>query len=635
MEYVFFLPLFGPGLALVFYFIRDDRFDWLDRIILGLGLSLAFYPLLLLLFYVAGIPINPRVIYTVLVASFVWLAWQLYAIRKRSDFIEKITLRELKVDSGPAWFVLAIVLGLSAYARITVVKDLVIPMWADSYHHTLISQLLIDNHGLFSSWLPYVPLKTFTYHFGFHGLVVGYHWLSGVELTRAVIVTGQVINFLTVLASYLLAYQLTRKRWAGNFAALFVGLVSPMPFFYFNWGRYPQLSGLALLPIAIILTLNLLDQKKVDLKLGAATSLAIIGLALSHYVVSIFFLLFGGLFSLYKFIEAHSDRQAWHELALKLGLVGVIGGILSAPWMWNLLKGRSLFIAAKTIERGASNPAIQAHNVINSFTFFLNGYWYILALIGLGWAIWRREKWVILVGIWASSLLLLANPHYLYLPGTGLINNFSVFISLFLPISVLLGNLVADAIIKIQSWQPWTVGLVVVLLLVLGFRGLTFRLASFQPHHQLVLEQDLQAMAWIEQNTPENAKFLVNEFLAYGGSTVVGADAGWWLPFLANRQTNLPPLIYIKETADEPDYFDEIKRFQQQTTMARLLTGQGWQALQAAGITHIYLGQQTEGPVWYTPAARLDAQQLEASPYYQLLYHQDNVAILEVKTETP
>ncbi|HEX9921117.1 MAG TPA: hypothetical protein VGD99_00500, partial [Anaerolineae bacterium] len=457
MEYISFLPLFAPGLALVFYVTSSRQFHWLDRIILGLGLSLAFYPVFLLLFYVLGLPVNSYIIYAIVIVSFILLAWRL-------SFVKPLSFQTIELDTTLSWLFLVMILALSGYARIAIVKELKIPMWADSYHHTLISQLIIDNHGLFSSWLPYVPLKTFTYHFGFHSLAVGYHWLSGVELTRAIIVTGQVINFLTVLTSYLLAYQLTRKRWAGNFAALFVGLISPMPFFYFNWGRYPQLSGLALLPIAIVLTLHLLNQKKVDIKLGAVTSLAITGLVLSHYVVFVFFLLFGGLFSLYKFIELRSDRQVWRELVLKLGLVGVIGGVLSAPWMWNLLGGRSLFIAAKTIERGANNPAIQAHNVVGNLTFFLTGHWYILALLGLGWASWRREKWVILVAIWAGSLLLLSNPHYAYLPGTGLINNFAVFISLFLPISVLLGNLVAGVITKMQSWQPWTIGLAAVLL---------------------------------------------------------------------------------------------------------------------------------------------------------------------------
>jgi hypothetical protein len=635
MEYLLFLPLFGPGLALVFWLMADQDFTVFDRTVLGLGVSLAFYPIFLLLFHIAGLPVNAPVIGALVAVSWLGLLWQLLPhLRKLSSTVRQPLALKLEATTL-AWLFLAIVLALSAYVRVAVVKDLKIPMWADSYHHTMISQLMIDNNGLFSSWLPYAPLKTFTYHFGFHSLVAGYHWLTGVAMPRSVIITGQMINVVVVLGCYLLAKYLTGKEWAGNVAALFVGLISPMPAYYFNWGRYTQLTGLAVLPIAMVLLVYLLNQKTVNRGVIFLTGFTIAGLGLSHYAVFVFFLLFGGIFSLYKFIETRANKPRWRELVLKLGLVGVIGGVLSGPWLGNLLQGRSFFIAAKIIERGANNTDIQAHNIIGSPTFFLGAHWYVLTLLAFGWAIWRREKWVILTAIWAVSLLLLANPYYVRLPGTGIINNFAVFISLFLPISVLLGNLAADGITGMQRWYPWTVGVAVVLLLVLGVRGATFRLAALQPNRQLVTEQDLQAMEWISQNTTKDAKFLVNDFLAYGNSTMVGSDAGWWLPLLANRQTNLPPLNYIKESAITSDYFDELRRFQQQTTMDRLLTEQGWQTLKEAGITHIYIGQQTEGPVWYTEEEPLDAQQLKASPYYQLTYHHDKVSILAVRQELP
>ncbi len=634
MEYIAFLPLFGPGLALVFYFVPDDKFNWVERIILGLGLSLAFYPVLFLLFYVAHIPVNRLVIYAVIMAGFILLGWQLYAARQKLSFAKKLSLGQIKLDIAVSWLFLLVTLALSAYVRIAVVKDLKIPMWADSYHHTMISQLMVDNKGLFSSWLPYVPLKTFTYHFGFHSLVVSYYWLTGAAITRAVIITGQMINFLMVLSGYLLARYLMGKVWAANFAALFIGLISPMPFYYFNWGRYPQLIGLALLPIAIVLTMDWFNQKGIDKRWAGLTALAIAGLGLSHYGVLIFYILFGVLFILFKFFEIQADWPAWRELTLKLLLVGLVAGLLTGPWLWNFFEGRFWFIITKTVERGANHPAVQASNVLNNVGLLLNTQWYVLGIVGGVWALWRREKWVILTFIWGLALILLARPHYLGLPGTGLINNFAIFISLFLPIAVILGNMVADLMAKMQSWQPWSIGLAALLLLAIGFHDVNFRLASFQPRHQLVTEQDLQAMAWIRENTLEDARFLANDFLTHNDSVVVGSDAGWWIPLLAKRQTNLPPMPYIKEIPYELDYFDKTKRFQQQTGMGRLLTEKGWQFVKEAHITHIYIGQQ-EGRVWYNGDKVLDAQKLEASPFYELVYHQDKVAILAVKTETP
>src|SRR5262245_13795885 len=230
MEYLSFLLLFGPGIALAFYLVRDTRFSWLDYAILGVGMSLAFYPLFLLGAYVLGVPVNSLVIYLVIGLSLLYLGWQGYTRRDRLPR----SMPQLKPETLLGPICLLLILGLSAYVRMAVVKDLQVPMWADSLHHTMISQLIVDHQGLFSSWLPYAPMQTFTYHFGFHSLVASYHWLTGIPIPRAVVVTGQVVNFSAILGCYLLTRHLTQKPWAGIFAALFVGLISNMPAYYFN-----------------------------------------------------------------------------------------------------------------------------------------------------------------------------------------------------------------------------------------------------------------------------------------------------------------------------------------------------------------------------------------------------------------
>lgn len=633
MEYLLFLPLFGPGLALVFWLMADQEFTLFDRLILGLGISLAFYPIFLLLFHIAGLPVNAPVIGTLVAVSWLGLLWQLVPhLRKFSTAVRQPLALKLEATTL-TWLFLAIVLALSAYVRIAVVKDLKIPMWADSYHHTMISQLMIDNNGLFNSWLPYAPLKTFTYHFGFHSLVAGYHWLTGVAMPRSVIVTGQIINMVVVLGCYLLAKYLTGKEWAGIVAALFVGLISPMPAYYFNWGRYPQLTGLALLPPGIVMTLVLFNRPGFDWRMLFVTSITIAGLGLTHYGVLAFFVLFGGPFLLYELIAA-TNNGTRGEIIGKAAAVGLIAGLIMAPWIWNFFSGRFFFIITRTIEQGASAPAVQEHNSLGNITVFLNAHWYLATVLAALWALWRRDKWVILTVIWVVLLLVLANPHHLRLPGTGLINNFAVFISLFLPFSVLLGNLTADLIERSQIWQPWGLVIVLLVLLTLGLRGATFRLNSIEANRQLVADQDLAAMAWIKKNIPADAKFVVESYLGYGNTTVLGSDAGWWLPLLTGRQTTLPPMIYGKETANEANYYHQIRLFQQQTEPHQLLTREGWQILQEAGISHIYIGQQA-GRMSYDGDEVLDAQTLSAVPYYRLIYHQDRVAIFAVKPGIP
>ncbi len=626
MEYIAFLVMFGPGLALVFWLIADEEFSGFERVLLSLGASLAVYPVLLLFCHVTGIPVSSGLIDTVIVASFILFGWRLYMVAGKRAWQDFWKVAQTDTKQIVAGLFLLIVLVLSAYVRIAVVKDLAVPMWADSYHHTMISQLLIDNQGLFSSWLPYAPLMTFTYHFGFHSIVANYHWLTGINITRAVVVAGQVINFVVVLGSFLLAYRFTGKVWAGNGAALFVGLISPMPAHFFNWGRYPQLTALAVLPAAIILTVHLLNQPRLSPRSIGLTGLVIAGLGLSHYGVLVFFVLFGLIFLGYKVIENRLARPRLKLLSINLLATAAVAALITAPWLWNFVTGRFMTIVTAIVRQapGAEPAKIEAHNALPNVTMFLNTHWYIVVIIGVIWAVWQREKYTIITSIWAISLLLLANPYFLKLPGTGLINNFAVFISLFLPFSVIFGNLVADLITAAQRWRPWAANIVIIALLLVSIRSAGYRLAFFEPGRQLVTEADLAAMAWIQENTPADALFLINHTFAYSNSTAVGTDAGWWLPLLAGRQNTIPPLS-AQETR-YPDAFQS-NQFYRQVDQVELTDTSGYQLLQEAGITHIYLGQQN-GQVWNESGqAPLNAEVLRASSLYREIYHQDNVSV--------
>ena len=77
------------------------------------------------------------------------------------------------------------------------------------------AQLLADHGGLFSSWQPYAPLKTFTYHFGYHADVAWLHWLSGTPTTHGVLIIGQLQSALVVPMTYLLARRTVGGERAG------------------------------------------------------------------------------------------------------------------------------------------------------------------------------------------------------------------------------------------------------------------------------------------------------------------------------------------------------------------------------------------------------------------------------------
>lgn len=627
MEYIYFLFLFGPGLALAFYFINYDGVSVFDRILLGMGISVAFYPVLFLLTYLLGLPVNRVVIYLCLSLGLLALAWRFYQYRPSFSFS---FLKEIPLNTWLAWLFLVIVLVLSLYVRVAIVKDLEVPMWSDSYHHTMISQLFIDNQGIFRSWDPYVPLETFTYHFGFHSLAASYHWLTGIDVPRSVIVTGQMLNFLMVLGCYLLATQLARNPWAGNFAAIFVGLIFTMPAYYVNWGRYSQLTGLALLPAAMLLLIYLLARPNPGKKAVLLTGFTIAGLGLSHYGVLVFFMLFGIILVVYQVVQIRFEKTRLWNLAFTILQVAVIAGLLASPWIWTFIQGRFLFIVTTIVAQapGADPEKLRVHNSLGDIRFFFNTHWYILVVIGVLWAFWRRAWPVILICIWAITLLILSNPHYLGLPGVGLINNFAIFISLFLPFSLILGYLMADLMKIAQARAVWAAYILIIVLMALGVWGAQFRVSFFEPKNQLVTDADLKAMAWVKEHIPPEARFLTNYAFAYNNSSLIGTDAGWWLPLLAQRQNLILPLSAQEVRAPVALKFPVFFR---QLDELDLSSAAGYTFLKSHGITHIYIGEK-QGQVWNeTNTPPLNAESLKNSGFYQEIYRLDNVSVLVVQ----
>jgi hypothetical protein len=273
----------------------------------------------------------------------------------------------------------------------------------------------------------------------------------------------------------------------------------------------------------------------------------------------------------------------------------------------------------------------QQYNAIGDLATYLPLPLWILCFVALGWGLWRRNKPAAVVGIWWLLTLLAANPQWLGLPGTGAINNFAVFIAAYIPAAVLLGGaagwLAAALQLPAGRWRSLAATLV---LLGLSLWGARDRLADLKaPAFALVTRPDLRAAAWIQQNTPAQARFLVNSFFAYGDTSIVGSDGGWWLPLLARRDSTLPPLLYASEAGPTPDYRVWINALSRAIQQKGLEDPSVLAMLKERGVTHVYLGQQ-QGTVGYNGPMTLQPAQLAASPRFKAVYHEDRVWMFEV-----
>ena len=167
-----------PGLALLRLLARNQALGWTEQIALAGGVGLAIPPLLLEVAHLVGLS---------------WGRWTTisYVVIAGTALIWTCIGGEHRARGWPGWSwsaaMLAGVVAVGLLVRLYIVRDLPAGMWGDSYHHTMIAQLLVDNGGLFTSWEPYAPLVTFTYHYGFHANVAFFHWLSGYSVPLSIV----------------------------------------------------------------------------------------------------------------------------------------------------------------------------------------------------------------------------------------------------------------------------------------------------------------------------------------------------------------------------------------------------------------------------------------------------------------
>lgn len=635
-----------PGWALLDWLWKSwGKLRFWERFGLAAGASLALYPLLFLWTSLFGLRLGP---------VYAWLpplaGLALLAGRRRGSLaglpqrLRRIPQRLKSVGAGEFWPGLAmlLILGLIVGTRLWAIRRLDLPMWGDSYQHTMIAQLLVDHNGLFENWAPYAELTSLTYHFGFHTLAAVYHWVTRLPLPQATFVVGQLLNVLAAAALYPLARRLGRNAWAGVLAVLVAGLAAPMPMYYVNWGRYTQLAGQVILPAVILLAWARLESERQDWPLTALCWITLGGLALTHVRVLAIAVVF---FAAYALMNLR--RVGLRALAGRTFWCGAGGALLFLPWMVHLYAGEYLRIFSTQFTTPASQISgfTQQYNAIGDLLSYLPAMAWALLLAAFGWGLWRREREAVTVGLWWLLALLVANPQWLSLPGAGALTSFAVLIAAYIPAGVLIGAAGGWALNDLGAWwqqtdrpagatRRWLAGLALgalaLALVAGGALGARRQLRLVDPlRFTLASRADLRAMEWIRQNTPPDKRILVNSFFAYGDSLIAGSDGGWWIPLLTLRPSTQPPLNYGTEDGPTPEYRKWINETARTILDRGINHPETLAMLRERGIGYVYLGQQ-QGRV-NSPAPLLDLMTLQNDPHFEPVYHQDRVWIFEIK----
>lgn len=617
-----------PGIAWQSLFKSPNR-DFFEFLAQAAGLSISLFSLGALYTHLFGLKFNHASVLTFLlicVVVVVYSSWR--SVRNRSGDKKgqlnwkKVNFRKLIEPLKQSNTLIMIGLGLIFLLvlgwRFIQMRGVLLPAWVDSVHHVLIIRVILENCALPSTLEPYLPVP-FYYHFAFHWVTALYSFLTHLPPAQATLIFGQILNAAIALSVYRLGRGLWRDWRRAGLAAILVGFVSQMPAYYLTWGRYPLLTGMLILPLAIA---EALETVKRGFSLSSFLALALLtsGLLLSHYYAA---LSFGIFLVVLVFTEMIDHIRAWKSTLVRHVLPVIVAGgfgfILALPWLLRMWRFTQTFTAIGTLL-----PTVDAVERAY-FPNYLPYLWKLLgpvhnhlllflAIPGLVMAIWR--KWTRPFGIWALILTLLSLPWMIQIAP---FRPDHAAIVLFLPVSLF----VSDLFVSLTDWigrgrfASYKVIAILLPLLALITWGLWQTRSVVNASTILVDKADVKALEWIQNSTPPDANFLIN-VSPWQAGILRGVDGGWWITPLTGRSTFLPPALY---PLGPQKYVDQINQLAGRVSQLTGCTAELRNIIETAGVTYVYI---------HDGKGNLTSESLINCPGMIELYNQQGVHIYRV-----
>ncbi len=475
---------------------------------------------------------------------------------------------------------------LGVALRLFVGRGYIVLPGVDAYHHTLIVQLLAEQGGIPSTYEPYAPLISFSYHFGFHSIAALFYWLFGADLLATTKITALVLNGSIAGMVGLLSERITGHRRSAVISAALVGLVLVSPFCLLRWSRLTQTTGTLFLTASLWSVLAKKDRAGwvIPILLTAGT-------IFSHYRVALFGAVFlailGGM---------HMLRGHWKRVR-ELTLIGLFSLVVSAPWIariaWVQYDPYGLRITYPVLDN--YNTIERVESIVLSFPTNWPVVYALILLAGMR-LLWGRTKRRLELAFVVWGIVLIGGGALLpRVTGRQFWELTTALLTLSLPVATLMGVWAHDVWDALLGRLRFAVRGILITALVAGISAGIYALPAVvytaQPY---IRPGDLVVMKWIRDYTSEDAFFLV-ESLQFNWSPgwMVGADAGYWIPLLSGRASALPPMIYPVEWGDRSRLSTGVE------VTYRMWSRQGTDSVPPSrilsdyGVTHVMIGYQS------------------------------------------
>lgn len=545
------IMLLIPGWA--FLSVTGIWKNWnpMQRWFLALGIGISFYPIL---FYLSrailpALHIGERKLWVVLLIMFLTSVWFL-----RNSWQEQFEL-------GKWGGVILAVLAATLFTRLWLAHLYPYPAWTDSLHHTLLTNLVSVNGILPYDLTPYAPTSLAQYHLGLYALTGSLQILADIPAHTALLWMSQTLNGLCVIGIFLFLDKKV-SRLAALVGMIVVGLLSFQPAWYFNWGRFTQISSQSLFLIAAITTWEAMDNWKNDWpdqkpKIYFTTFLAGIlnaAVFLLHYRAAGYLLPLLAIICIYEIIGNIQEKRHFIKSITGVCLIAIISFSLILPALipaFEVYYDKRVVEVVKNDETSLKEPIPTSENPYFS-NYNLESVWslsskkWLIALAGAGAFIGllgKKRSLTIITLLWCFALVLEGLAYKLNIPLLAFTNITGMMIMLYMPVGLLVGLLVHESFSKINEQRKSKIEPIFLwFLLFAGFIGSFYRLTDVEQYRQFMTNQDQMAMEWIKDHTPRNAVFAIHTYYWLPNSAH-GSEAGYWIPYFAERKTTTDTMI--------------------------------------------------------------------------------------------
>lgn len=611
-----------PGWAILTINDRWRQWKGLQRWIVAVGMSVAFYPVFFyaIRFTIPFLTVGPYKMGALLFAFAAVVGWRMCEHWKEQFAFDRLE-----------WVAVGI-FGMTLFTRFWIIRDHPYPAWSDSLHHTLLTQLTAVQGKLPVDMDPYFPIPLGQYHLGLYALSATVQWLAQVPAHTALLWTAQMLNGLCGLGVYLV---LDRKvgRVGAVVGAAVVGLLSHQPAWYVNWGRFTQISSQTILLIAWLVTWEAIalwkrpwQEYKAKIFWNTAMAAVLAGAVfLLHFRVAAFYIPLLTISIMWELWKARQDKRV-ASVILGTIAIGIASLIVVTPALWEAV---GIYITTNlnrvSTATGEISETMQRYYEFPWHTVPLlaaRPWLIVLASIGAIVGLLKRNKLVTTCLVWMVTLYLVGKAYLLGLPLLSVTNMGAILIMLYLPIGLVIGSATEKALtLRGPRWRERATRLVVALVLVAGFVASHIRVTEIELYRYFVTSEDIAAMDWIRENTPADARFAVNTHF-WLPRAPHGTDAGYWIPYFTGRRTTAGVMLLSLGAKEYVSSIVEMSRAVERLEIDNTSLAE----LRALGVDYVYIGQKGDfsGP-------GLNATQLAQAENVSVLHQNGGVSILQIE----